>query len=122
MPDELTQVMTTPAGAGAAVTSVLPSTGRPAAATVDLVLVVRDGSAWLPQCLDAIAAQQVSPSRIVLVDVASTDTSVAIARAHQGVRRVASPLEVVRLDEPVALGTAVARGVEALPLVGDPSD
>ncbi|GAA2162553.1 glycosyl transferase family 2 [Humibacillus xanthopallidus] len=122
MPDELTQVMTTPAGAGAAATSVLPSTGRPAAATVDLVLVVRDGSSWLPQCLDAIAAQQVSPSRIVLVDVASSDTSVAIARAHQGVRRVAPPLEVVRLDEPVPLGTAVARGIEALPLVGDASD
>ena len=113
--------MTTPAGAGVAATSVLPSTGRPAAATVDVVLVVRDGSAWLPQCLDAIAAQQVSPSRIILVDVASSDTSVAIARAHQGVRRVAPPLEVVRIDEPVPLGTAVARGIEALPLAGDPS-
>jgi len=113
--------MTTPAGAGAA-TSVLPSTGRPAAATVDAVLVVRDGADWLPQCLDAIAAQQVPPTRLVVVDVASTDTSVAIARAHQGVRRVAAPLEVVRIDEDVPLGTAVARGVEALPLDGDPSD
>ena len=59
---------------------------------------------------------------VVVVDVASTDTSVAIARAHQGVRRVAASLEVVRIDEDVPLGTAVARGVEALPLDGDPSD
>ena len=122
MPDELTQVLTTPAGAGAAATSVLTSTGRAPAATVDLVLVVRNGSAWLPQCLDAVAAQQLSPARIVLVDVASSDTSVAIARAHQGVRRVAAPLEVVRLDEPVPLGTAIARGIEALPVAGDSSD
>ncbi|WP_404388223.1 glycosyltransferase family 2 protein [Humibacillus xanthopallidus] len=114
--------MTTPAGAGAAATSVLPSTGRPAAATVDAVLVVRDGADWLPQCLDAIAAQQVPPTRVVVVDVASTDTSVAIARAHQGVRRVAPSLEVVRIDEDVPLGTAVARGIEALPLDGDPAD
>ncbi len=104
--------MTTPAGAGAAATSVLPSTGRPAAATVDAVLVVRDGADWLPQCLDAIAAQQVPPTRLVVVDVASTDTSVAIARAHQGVRRVAPSLEVVRIDEDVPLGTAVARGID----------
>ena len=114
--------MTTPAGAGAAATSVLPSTGRPAAATVDAVLVVRDGADWLPQCLDAIAAQQVPPTRVVVVDVASTDTSVAIARAHQGVRRVAPSLEVVRIDDDVPLGTAVARGIEALPLDGDPAD
>ena len=114
--------MTTPASAGAAATSVLPSTGRPAAATVDAVLVVRDGADWLPQCLDAIAAQQVPPTRVVVVDVASTDTSVAIARAHQGVRRVAPSLEVVRIDEDVQLGTAVARGIAVLPLDGDPAD
>ena len=122
VPDELTEVMTTPAGAGAAATSVLPSTGRPAAATVDTVLVVRNGAAWLPQCLDAIAAQQLSPTRLVLVDVASTDTSVAIARAHQGVRRAVESLEVVRIDDAVPLGAAIARGIEALPLTGDASD
>ena len=47
-PTSSPEVMTTPAGAGAAATSVLPSTGRPAAATVDAVLVVRDGAALAP--------------------------------------------------------------------------
>ncbi len=122
MPDELTEVMTTPAGAGVAATSVLPSAGRPAAATVDAVLVVRDDASWLPQCLDALAAQQLPPSRVVLVDVATSDTSVAIARAHRGLRRAVESLEIVRIDEQVPLGTAVSRGIERLLPAGDPAD
>ena len=122
MPDELTDVMTTPAGAGAVSTSVLPSTGRRPATTVDVVLVVRDGAAWVPQCLEAIAAQQAPIDRLLVVDVASTGTSVAIVRAHQGVRRAVGVVDVLRIDDEVPIGAALALALEALPVPADPAD
>ncbi|MCU1537407.1 MAG: glycosyl transferase family 2, partial [Humibacillus sp.] len=116
VPDQPTGVVTTPAGAGAVATSVLPSTGRRPAVTVDVVMIVRDGASWVPQCLEAIAAQQAPINRLLVVDVASTDTSVAVARAHQGVRRAVGSVEVLRLDTPMTLGEALAQAVAALPL------
>ncbi len=68
---------------------------------------------------------------MLVVDVASTDTSVAVARAHQGVRRAVGSVDVLRIDHPVPLGEALSLAVEALPLSaggsgtggrGDPAD
>lgn len=83
------------------------------------VLVVRDGADHLARCLDAVAAQTVAPDRLVIVDVASSDSSMAIATAHQGVRRAVREVEVIRLDRAVAPGVAIDRGIAALP---DPLD
>lgn len=117
MPDELTEGRTSPAGTGAATPSPTPSTGRmavPAGAGVSAVVLVRNGSRWLAECLDGIAAQTVVPQRLVIVDVASTDSSSAIAQAHQGIRRVVRDVRILRLDTPVSIGRAIDRGVATL--------
>jgi GT2 family glycosyltransferase len=81
---------------------------------VDAIVVVHNGAAWLAQCLDGIAAQTLPPARLVVVDVASTDTSVAIARAHQRVRHAVESVQIVSLEAAVPIGLAVERGMQQL--------
>ena len=122
VPDELIEERVRPAAAGGAAPSAPPSTGRrgaPAGPVVDAVLVVHNGSTWLAQCLDGIAAQTLPPTRLLVVDVASTDTSAAIAQAHQGVRRVVDDVELLRLDEQLPIGRAIDLAVERLPAPDD---
>ena len=124
VPDELAEDLSTPAGAGSASSASLsapPSTGQRPNATVDAIVVVHNGATWLAQCLDGLAAQTLPPARLVIVDVASSDTSNAIARAHTGVRRAIESVEVVRLDARVPIGRAIERGIEALPVPADAS-
>jgi GT2 family glycosyltransferase len=101
--------------------SVVPAGPAASSGTVDVdvVLVVRDGSPWLARCLDALAAQTVRPRRLVVVDDASTDTSAAIAEAHQPVRRVVPDVRVLRLTRRAPLAVAVDAGVAALPVVAE---
>ncbi|XGX77875.1 hypothetical protein LQK93_00653 [Terrabacter sp. BE26] len=99
-----------------------PSTGQRTSGTVDAVVVVHNGATWLAQCLDGLAAQTLPPARLVIVDVASTDTSGAVARAHSGVRRVVPSVEVLRLEQAVPVGRAIERGIAAMPAGQDPSD
>ena len=89
--------------------SAPPSTGQRPNGTVDAIVVVHNGAAWLAQCLDGLAAQTLPPARLVVVDVASSDTSNAIARAHSGVRRAIPSVEIVRLDGRVPIGRAIDR-------------
>ena len=124
VPDELAEDQSTPAAAGEASSvslSAPPSTGPRPNGKVDAIVVVHNGAAWLAQCLDGLAAQTLPPARLVVVDVASSDTSNAIARAHSGVRRAIESVEIVRLDARVPVGHAIERGVEALPVADDPS-
>ena len=124
VPDELAEVPGTPAAAGSASSASLsapPSTGQRPDVTVEAIVVVHNGATWLAQCLDGVAAQTLPPARLVIVDVASSDTSNAIARAHSGVRRAIASVEVVRLDARVPIGRAVERGIDALPVPADPS-
>lgn len=124
MPDELAEDRSTPAGAGGASSASLsapPSTGQRPDVTVEAIVVVHNGATWLAQCLDGVAAQTLPPARLVIVDVASSDTSNAIAHAHSGVRRAIASVEVVRLDARVPIGRAVERGIAALPVPEDPS-
>ncbi len=124
MPDELAEDLSTPAGAGRASSvslSAPPSTGQRPNGTVDAIVVVHNGAAWLAQCLDGLAAQTLPPARLVVVDVASSDTSNAIARAHSGVRRAIPSVEVVRLDRRVPIGRAIEHGIAALPVGPDTS-
>jgi GT2 family glycosyltransferase len=122
VPDELAEDLRTPADAGNTTSvslSAPPSTGQRPNATVDAIVVVHNGAAWLAQCLDGLAAQTLPPARLVVVDVASSDSSNAIAHAHSGVRKAIHSVEVVRLDTRVPIGRAIERGVQALPVVAD---
>ena len=49
--------------------------------SVTALLVSHDGSRWLPQVLDRLTRQTVTPSRVVAVDTGSTDASVDLLRA-----------------------------------------
>ncbi len=135
MPDELMATLAAPTGAAptgaastdpelpnavGASTTPAPVRGTVAGVSLDTVLVVRDGADWLVRCLDAIATQTLPPERLVIVDLASTDSSGAIASAHQDVRRVVSEVRVLRLDAQVGIGEAIDRAIETLPVVGDP--
>ncbi len=98
-----------------------PSTGQRPNATVDAIVIVHNGAAWLAQCLDGLAAQTLPPARLVIVDVASTDTSVAIATAHPGVRESIRSVEVLPLDTRLPVGRAIERGMARLPVDDDAS-
>jgi GT2 family glycosyltransferase len=122
VPDELAEDQTTPVGAGGSPSvsvSAPPSTGPRPVGLVDAIVVVRNGAAWLAQCLDGIAAQTLPPARLVVVDLASTDTSVAIARAHQRVRAAVDSVKIVPLGIPVPIGRAIERGIQSLPVGPD---
>jgi Predicted glycosyltransferases len=124
VPDELSRGATPTAGAGAAASSVPPSMGRAAdpRASVSALLIVRNGRRWLAECLDGIATQTVPPDRLLIVDVASTDTSVAMARAHSGVRQAIPEVTVLRIDERVPIGRAIDLGVAHLGAPSGPAD
>ncbi len=113
----MTDVLSRPtvAGGGAEPSSSTGHRAAPAPPAVAVVLVVRNGAAWLTQCLDGIAAQTIAPAQLLVVDVASTDTSVAIAQAHRGVRRVVQDVQVLRLPNVVPVGQAIDAGVANLP-------
>ncbi|MDN5765329.1 MAG: glycosyltransferase [Humibacillus sp.] len=125
MPDELMATLAAPSGAGPALSdrsspTPAPVRGTVAGVSLDAVVVVRDGADWLVACLDGIAAQTLPPERLVIVDLASTDSSGAIATAHQGVRRAVPEVRVLRLDAAAPLGGAIDRGIDELPVTGDP--
>ena len=56
--------------------------------TIAVTLVTFDSADFLARCLDALAAQTAPPSEVVVVDNASRDDSLAIARRHPVVSRV----------------------------------
>jgi len=71
--------------------------------TVDVVVVTRDHAATLVATLAGLAAQRVAPARVVVVDNASRDRSLAIASDWRG----RLPLEVVAWDENRGFSAAV---------------
>ena len=52
------------------------------AADVAVTIVSFDSSAYLKRCLDALAAQTLSPRAVVVVDNASRDDSAGVAERH----------------------------------------
>jgi GT2 family glycosyltransferase len=74
---------------------------------VAVVIPNWNGSRWLTGCLDAVAAQTRSPDEVIVVDDASRDDSVAVARAH--------PLAptVIALDHNGGFARAVNHGIRA---------
>lgn len=56
-------------------------------ATTTVVLVTYNGARWLQSCLDSLTASVPTPL-IIVVDNASSDATVSIARAHPGVELI----------------------------------
>ena len=77
------------------------------------VLVSHDGAQWLPDVLEALAAQTRPPDRLVAADTGSTDDSLDLVRAALG------PDCVVELARDVPFGAAVQAGLDSLVAVPD---
>src|SRR5438309_7514654 len=74
---------------------------------VTTVLVSHDGSAWLPECTAALAAQTRPPQRVVAVDTGSVDNSADLLAEALG----ASAVVTRPRDTP--LGAALQAGLDA---------
>src|SRR6476620_5281283 len=94
----------------------------PGTPVVTAVLVVHDGARWLGECLDALAAQQRLPDRLVVVDTASRDDSAAILSSHKAIHDAVAEVRVLTTGRDVAFGQAVSRAVADLPEVASPAD
>jgi GT2 family glycosyltransferase len=82
--------------------------------SVGVLLVSHDGSRWLPQVLDGLAGQTVTPDRVVAVDTGSRDSSVEVLCDRLG------SASVHRADRGTSYPQAVRLGLEALgPAAGD---
>jgi len=66
---------------------------------IALVIVNHNAGEYLGRCLDAVAAQRLAPARVIVVDNASGDGSLAAARGRAGV-------EVVALDSNTGFAAA----------------
>ncbi|HVV77882.1 MAG TPA: glycosyltransferase [Mycobacteriales bacterium] len=75
---------------------------------VTAIIMCRDGAARLPKTLDALAHQVRRADRVVVVDFASTDRTVAIATDRVG------KSHIVELDAFAGVGAAVSAGLELL--------
>ena len=73
---------------------------------VSAILVVHDGTTWLPEVVASIASQSRSVDQILAVDTGSTDGS---AKLLKGAR-----IPVATLDRTTGFGEAVAHGVAQL--------
>jgi GT2 family glycosyltransferase len=74
---------------------------------VTAVLVCHDGAQWLPEVLDALAAQTRPPDRLVAVDTGSIDDSAAIVSAALG------RATVISLPRKTPFGDAIEAGLAA---------
>ncbi|MBI3647899.1 MAG: glycosyltransferase family 2 protein [Actinobacteria bacterium] len=71
-----------------------------------VVLIVRDGAAWLRECLQALAAQTYRPLAVLAVDDASTDGSGELLEQALGSKRV------LGLTEPQGIAGSVRAALE----------
>lgn len=76
--------------------------------TVTVVIPNWNGRRWLPQCLEALAAQTRPPDEVVIVDNGSTDGSIGLATAT-GAR-----VRVIELGRNTGFAFAANRGVDAV--------
>ena len=85
VPEALAEDLHIPAGAGrvsSASLSAPPSTGQRPNASVEAIVVVHNGAAWLAQCLDGLAAQlDVILESVAQVSQVATDDVVPTSHA-----------------------------------------
>jgi GT2 family glycosyltransferase len=77
------------------------------APSVSIVIPNWNGRPWLPACLEAIAAQGMAPSEVIVVDNGSTDGSLDYLRAEH------PSVMVVALATNTGFAAAANRGIEA---------
>jgi GT2 family glycosyltransferase len=85
---------------------------RPAVVTG--VLVIHNGSAWLPECLDGLVLQTRRLDRLVIVDTGSTDDSLRIAARHARIRQVIGDITTISAAVETTFGEAVGLAVDHL--------
>lgn len=73
---------------------------------VSAILVVHDGTTWLPEVVASIASQTRNVDQILAIDTGSTDGSVKLLKGAR--------IPVATLDRSAGFGQAVAYGVEQL--------
>jgi len=78
--------------------------------SVGVVVPVHDGEAYLGEALQSLADQDLAADQVVVVDDASRDRSVDVARSFQD----RLPLEIVRLDAQRGVSAARNAGVARL--------
>lgn len=104
--------------AGASVSTPTPPArrGSPRAIRpiVTAVLVVRNGTRWLPETLHALAVQTRPPERLLVLDLGSTDGSSALIEAHAGVRSAIAERELRSLSGSDSLASAVGAALADL--------
>jgi GT2 family glycosyltransferase len=74
---------------------------------VTALLVVHDGSTWLPEVVSSLSSQTRSADRIVAIDTGSLDGS---SKLLKGAR-----IPTITIERDAGFGEAIARGVEQLP-------
>jgi GT2 family glycosyltransferase len=82
---------------------------------VTAVLVCHDGARWLPEVLEALAAQTHKPERFVAADTGSTDGSAQLVTDMLG------PDTVVTLPRQTPYGDAIQAGLDAFAAAPTPS-
>lgn len=83
-----------------------PSDAHP---RVSVVIPNYNGAAWLPGCLDALAAQTFADYKILLVDNGSTDHSVPLLRESY------AHVQLIALKRNIGFAAAVNLGIRAAP-------
>jgi len=89
---------------------------------VSAVLVVHDGAPWLGESIDALVAQTRLPDRLVVVDLDSSDDSLAILRGHEMLRDAAPDLAILTAPGGTSFGEAVRRALEHSDLERTPDE
>jgi glycosyltransferase involved in cell wall biosynthesis len=72
---------------------------------LSVVIPAHNASRYLRATLDSMAAQQVSPKQVIVVDDGSTDDTAEIARTYE----MPSSISLVLVQNPHPLGVAAAR-------------
>lgn len=77
---------------------------------VSVIVPNWNGLRWLPSCLQAVAAQELAPVEVIVVDNGSTDASLAYLRAEHPFVRVLALRRNTGFAHAANLGVRAARG------------
>lgn len=71
------------------------------------MLVVHNGARWIGETLDALATSSLTPDRLIVIDLGSSDTSADIAAEHIGIRQVVPQVSVVTVASSLSSAAAL---------------